>query len=132
MDNTRSAQAIYEAFGRGDIQAILDQLSDDVEWDQDAPAYGVRVFEPGVGKNHVEAFFQAVQEDLEFIAFEPGNFLSGGNQVAVPVKVEARVKPTGNVLKLLEVHLWTFGEEGRVSRFFHCNDRHAAVLAYGL
>ena len=31
-----------------------------------------------------------------------------------------------------EIHLWTFGEHGRVSRFFHCIDRHAFVLAYGL
>jgi uncharacterized protein len=132
MDNVQSVQAIYEAFGRGDVPGILNQLSDEIEWDQDAPAYGVSVFEPGVGKEHVKRFFQTVQQDLEFIKFEPGNFLSGGNQVAVPVNVEAKVNPTGNMLKFLEVHLWTFGHDGKVTRFFHCNDRHAAVLAYGL
>jgi hypothetical protein len=68
----------------------------------------------------------------EFLRFEPANFLSGGNQVAVPIKVEVRVKPTGKVVEALEVHLWTFGEDGRVCRFFHCIDRHAFVLAYGL
>ena len=33
---------------------------------------------------------------------------------------------------VLEIHLWTFGENRLVSRFFPCIDRHAFVLAYGL
>jgi hypothetical protein len=130
MTNVESIQALYDAFGRGDVAAILDQLADDVEWDQDAPAYGVPIYEPGVGKDHVRRFFEAVQADLEFVRFEPTSFLSGGDQVAVPIKLEAKVKPTGKVLEALEIHLWTFGAEGKVRRFFHCIDRHAVVLAY--
>lgn len=130
MTNVESIQALYDAFGRGDVAAILDQLADDVEWDQDAPAYGVPIYEPGVGKDHVRRFFEAVQADLEFVRFEPTNFLSGGDQVAVPIKLEAKVKPTGKVLEALEIHLWTFGADGKVRRFFHCIDRHAVVLAY--
>ena len=60
------------------------------------------------------------------------NFLSGGNQVAVPINVEVEVKATGNTVKALEIHLWTFDDNGKASRFFHCIDRHAFVLAYGL
>ena len=131
MSNVESVQAIYEAFGRGDIAAILDQLADDVEWDLDAPGYGVPIYEPGVGKEHAKRFFDALQ-DLEFLRFEPTNFLSGGNQVAVPINVEVKVKPTGKIAEALEIHLWTYGDDGKVSRFFHCIDRHAFVLAYGL
>jgi hypothetical protein len=61
----------------------------DVEWDQDAPGHGIPIYEPGVGKEHVKRFFEAVQ-DLEFLRFEPTNFLSGGNQVAVPINVGSR------------------------------------------
>jgi ketosteroid isomerase-like protein len=39
MGNLESVQAVYEAFGRGDVPAILGALADDVEWDQDAPGY---------------------------------------------------------------------------------------------
>jgi hypothetical protein len=42
------------------------------------------------------------------------------------------VKSNGNLLQALEIHLWTFGDDGKVSRFFHCIDRHAVLLAYGL
>lgn len=132
MSNLETAQAIYDSFGRGDVPAILEHLDDDIEWDQDAPSHGVRIYEPGVGKEHVQRFFAAVQEDLEFVRFEPTNFLSGGDQVAVPIHVEARVKPTGKTFTALEIHLWTFGPDGKVSRFFHCIDRHAVALAYGL
>jgi ketosteroid isomerase-like protein len=131
MSNVESVIAIYDAFGRGDVPAILDQLADDVDWDQDAPGYGIPIYEPGVGKQHAQRFFEAVQE-LEFLRFEPMNFLSGGNQVAVPINVEVEVKSTGNTVEALEIHLWTFGDDGKVSRFFHCIDRHAFVLAYGL
>jgi ketosteroid isomerase-like protein len=129
MSNVETVQAIYDAFGRGDVPAILDQLADDVEWDLDAPGYGVPIYEPGVGKDHAKRFFEAV-EGLEFTRFEPTNFLSGGNQVAVPINIEVKVKSTGKEVEALEIHLWTFGDDGKVSRFFHCIDRHAFVLAY--
>jgi ketosteroid isomerase-like protein len=125
-----TVQAIYEAFGRGDVPAILDELADDVAWDVDAPGYGIPIYEPGTGKEHAARFFEALQ-DLEFLKFEPKNFLTGGDQVAVPIDVEAKVKATGNTAKALEVHLWTFRDDGKVSRFFHAIDRHAFVLAYG-
>jgi ketosteroid isomerase-like protein len=131
VSNVESVQAIYDAFGRGDVAAIVDRLADDVEWDQDAPGYGIPIYEPGVGKEHVKRFFEAVQ-DLEFLRFEPTNFLTGGNQVAVPINLEVEVKSTGKIVEALEIHLWTFGEDGKVSRLFHCIDRHALVLAYGL
>jgi uncharacterized protein len=132
MSNVETVQTIYEAFGRGDVPAILDRLADDVAWDQDAPGYGIAIFEPGVGKGHAQRFFEAVFEGLEFSRFEPTNFLDGGDQVAVPINVELEVKSTGKVVEAHEIHLWTFGDDGKVSRFFHCVDRHAFVLAYGV
>jgi uncharacterized protein len=132
LSHVETVQAIYDAFGRGDIPAIIDRLADEVEWDQDAPGYGVPIYEPGTGKAHAERFFAQAGRDLEFLRFEPTGFLSGGNQVAVPINVQVRVKPTGSVVEALEIHLWTFADDGKVSRFFHCIDRHAFVLAYGL
>jgi len=130
-DHLATVQRIYEAFGRGDVPAILDELADDIEWDRDAPSYGVPIYEPGTGKEHVQRFFDALQ-GLEFLTFQPANFLVGGDQVAVTIDVEVKVLATGNVARALEIHLWTFGADGKVRRFFHCIDRHAFVLAYGL
>ena len=35
MSNIETVKSIYEAFGRGDVPAILDKLADDVDWDYD-------------------------------------------------------------------------------------------------
>ena len=129
MNNLATVQAIYEAFGRGDVPGILAHFSENVAWDQDAPDHGVSIFEPGTGKAHAERFFAKLQ-GLEFLKFQPTNFLSGGNQIGVVFDVEVRIKANGKTIKVLEVHLWTFGADGKVTRFFHCVDRHAFVLAY--
>jgi hypothetical protein len=63
MNHVATLHAIYEAFGQGDVPAILEHLA-------------------------------------------------------------------GKLPEALEIHLWTFGADGRVVRFFHCIDRHVAVLAY--
>lgn len=122
-----TVHAMYAAFGQGDIETILDHLAEDVVWDQDAPSYGIAIYEPGTGKAHVRRFFQALNE-IELLRFEPTNVLSGGNQVAVPINIRVRMK-SGAVVEGLEIHLWTFAPDGRVSRFCHVVDRHAFVLA---
>ena len=33
MGNAETVQGIYEAFGRGDIPAIMERMSETVEWD---------------------------------------------------------------------------------------------------
>jgi uncharacterized protein len=131
MSNVEAVQDIYEAFGRGDIPAILDHMAEDVQWDQDGQGHGIPIYEPGVGKAHVQRFFELLG-DLEISRFEPTNFLSGGNQVAVPINLGVTVKATGKSAETIEVHLWTFGDDGKVTRFFHAVDRHAFVLAYDL
>jgi hypothetical protein len=41
MSNLRTAQELYEAFGRGDLATILSKLSESVEWE-----YGVNGHQP--------------------------------------------------------------------------------------
>ena len=38
--NIETARQMYEAFGRGDVQAILDRVTDDVDWSTDAARHG--------------------------------------------------------------------------------------------
>ena len=37
QDNVRAVQAIFAAFGQGDIPGVLSALSEDVEWQISAP-----------------------------------------------------------------------------------------------
>jgi hypothetical protein len=55
-----TVQSIYEAFGRGDIPAILNPLSDDVQWERPGTGHGVPWLTSGSGKAHVGGFFQSL------------------------------------------------------------------------
>jgi uncharacterized protein len=40
-DNLKTVQAMYEAFGRGDVPSILERLDDDVVWEEGGLDHGV-------------------------------------------------------------------------------------------
>ena len=50
MGNAATVQAIYEAFGKGDLDTILGHLADDVQWepsdDNRAVAAGIACLQP--------------------------------------------------------------------------------------
>ena len=41
MSNIGTVREIYEAFGRGDVPAILNKLDDNIEWETQNPVAGV-------------------------------------------------------------------------------------------
>jgi ketosteroid isomerase-like protein len=89
MSNTETVRAIYEAFGRGDVPAILALLADDVDWNND------RVYSRECpwngnfqGKANIPGFFQAVGENLTLGVFNPHTFVAEGDHVMVMLRVE--------------------------------------------
>jgi ketosteroid isomerase-like protein len=127
MSNVATVQSIYEAFGRGDIPAILDRISDDVMWeawgtDNTAQEAGVPWMLPRRGREGVAEFFQQVSASLEFHGFEPLNLLEGGNQVAATIRFDVTAKATGERFQDEEIHLWTFSADGKISGLRHYLD----------
>lgn len=130
-------QSLYAAFARGDIPSLLAQLSTEVEWrinvDPAAPAAKrIPDFRPFRGREGVQAFFSIIAEELAFHSFEPVAFLTGGNQVAVRVKMDLTVKSTGNRISLDAMHLFIFDANGRVTRFIEYVDTLAAAWAWDM
>ena len=62
--NLETVQALYEAFGRGDVPAILEMMSEDVEFESWADSFsqraGVPWFEQRTGRDGVAEFFGLV------------------------------------------------------------------------
>ena len=50
VDNAATVAAIYEAFGCGDVPAILGRLADDVEWDEWADNFAQRAGVPHLAR----------------------------------------------------------------------------------
>ena len=126
--NIQAAQAGYAAFSRGDMQGVLAQLDDSVEWVTPLTA-GM----PGSGTKHGHAgvleFFQAVAECWDFQTFEPRQFIASGDLLAVEGYYRARARKTGLVAESAWVMVWRF-RNGKCIHFQEYTD--TATLAKAL
>jgi ketosteroid isomerase-like protein len=135
VNNLQTVQEIYEAFGRGDVQAIVDRMADDVQWErwetgnaaQDADVPYMR---PRTGPDGVTGFFAEIAEDFEMNSFSPHTFLQGDGHVAAVIELELTVSGTGKRLRDEEIHLWGFDADGKVSSFRHFLDTAKAIEAH--
>jgi ketosteroid isomerase-like protein len=80
--NTKVVQDAYAAFGRGDVQGILDKLDDRNVW---RGVYGAGPHVPTAGerrgKVQVGEFFKQLAENVRFSRFEPTEFIASGGKV---------------------------------------------------
>jgi len=128
-ENVQTAKDGYTAFGRGDIPAILELLTDDVEWIEPGPADVIPAAGTYRGKEEVSRFFGTLGEEVEIHRFEPHEFIAQGDHVVVLIHSEATVKRTGRKVTDHLAHIWTF-EGGKLARFEVFSDTAAIVAAY--
>lgn len=84
------------------------------------------------GKDGALEFFKIAGE-LDIKDFRVLSVMGNENQVAVEFVIEADVPATGGHYRDEEIHLWTFNEQGKVSRLRHYTDtaKHIAVANPG-
>lgn len=132
MNNLQKVVAIYEAFGRGDVPAILEFLHPDVEWEHDVPPEATSERAPWLaprrGKAEVPKFFESLA-DVQIHRFIPETFVDGGRHIFVTIRLGATVRSTGRQLEDFEGHLFTFDAEGRIVRFRHFVDTYRHLTA---
>jgi uncharacterized protein len=126
--NTEVVQGTYEAVGRGDIPALLDLLTEDVQWTFQGPSTipfaGARR-----GREGVAEFFSLVGGNLEFQEFEPRKFVVQGDTVAVLGFERSLVKPTGRTFEQEWAHIYKL-RDGKVAEFLALEDTAAHVVAF--
>jgi uncharacterized protein len=127
--NIQAVQQIYEAFSRGDTDAILHVLAEDVEWHQPGPTDVLPWAGTRHGRAQVGQFFTAVGETLEFLQFEPREFLAQGEKVVVFGYERALAKPTNRSFESEWVMVFTL-RAGQVVRFRAYHDTAAMVIAF--
>ncbi len=125
QQNIETVHQAYAAFGRGDMNALLNLFDDNVEWitpgPDDLPTAGHRN-----GRQAVSDFFRILDELFEFQRFEPKEFLAQGDLVVVLGDETVRVKATGNVLDFAWAHVSRCGG-GKIVSFREYADVSALV-----
>lgn len=115
VTTTSIIKQAYEAYGRGDIQAILNVVADDVDWEfvgpEDLPYAGRRRNRQEVGK-----FFADIERADEIHAFEPREFIEAGEHLTVLGWEESTAKDTNTAFSSEWVHVFTV-KNGKVTRW---------------
>ena len=108
-------QKAYEAFGRGDVPAILELVANDVDWE----LVGSPELEyAGRRRNRQEVadFFAGVQRLDDIHSFEPREFIEAGEHVTVLGWESTTARETGKKFDSEWVHVFTV-KNGKVTRW---------------
>ena len=123
-ENKRVVQAIFEAFGRGDVPGVLSHLAEDVEWSAPGPS-SVPYLGDRRGHSGATEFFVQLGTNVEFEYFEPGAFIAEGDRVVALGRERGRVKGTGKTFDNDWALVFTV-EGGKVTGF-QCYENTAAI-----
>jgi uncharacterized protein len=114
-ENTELVQQAYGHFQRGDIPAVVDLLSEDVEW-RLTELEGVPVADTWHGREQVGQFFQALADTQEVRQFELREFIAQDDKVVALGHYAWHVNSTGREWESDFAHVFTV-RDGRVRGF---------------
>lgn len=128
QENTKLVQQGYHHFKSGNIPALLDMLSDNVEW-VFPELKGVAVTGTRRGRKEVADFYAKLAETQETLSFEPREFVAQGDKVVVLGHYSFRVKATGRQFESDWAEVFTI-KNGKIARFQEYANTAAAMVAY--
>ena len=128
QENTRIVQQAYENFKNGDLRALLDLYSDDIDWRlpeiENMPFFGKRK-----GREETAEFFQSLAEAQDVLTFNPQEFIAQGDKVVVLGNYSWRVKATGREYSSDWAHVVTI-RDGKIVGFQEYMDTAVAAAAF--
>jgi len=126
-DLVERIKQIYAAFGRGDINTILENLTDDVSWEFEAPQ---ELSWSGIRHSPQEAagFFSGLAAEHENPVLQMAEFLSGADAVAAFGRYQATVKTTGVRVDTPVAHYFKF-RDGKIARYINIINSAAFIEA---
>ena len=127
-ENTDTLKQGYEAYGSGDIEAVLEGWADDVKWEggnADLPAGS-----DYQGKDEVVKAFQELGEAWDSLNVTPDEYVGEGDTVCVLGHVDGTPKGGDDSIKSPFVHVYRF-EDGKVKRIQILTDTLTGARALG-
>ena len=107
QENIQKVQAAYAAFQRGDIPALLQSFTEDVEWDTPGSSEIIPYAGKKRGHDEVRQFFAALGKAEEITHFEPQEFIAQGDKVVVVGNYKGRVHATNRQYDIDWLHVFT-------------------------
>jgi len=127
--NVAATQKLFEAFGAGDVPAILDLCEDDIRIEFYGPAHIIPYADMYDGKEAARRFFETVLSSVDIHVFEPEEFLADRDKVVVTGHLHLTAKATGRDIRSDFVHVITMRNH-RWLRFRDFMNTAEAVAAF--
>ncbi|MEA3217439.1 MAG: uncharacterized protein QOJ19_3595 [Acidimicrobiia bacterium] len=124
-----AVQRLYAAYGRADVDAVLAEVADDVDWAAEAAGTSVPWFGPHRGKGDVARFFQEIGSNVEVTEFTPVSFTANDTDVVAIVHWSYTVKETGKSATMYMQHWWRFAD-GKIVFFRGSEDTEQSAAAF--
>jgi ketosteroid isomerase-like protein len=128
QENIKIVQKAYNDFKNGNIEGILNSLTEDIEWElpsiPNVPFSGKRI-----GRDRVGQFFVMLSECQDNLMFEPSQFIADEEKVVSLGNYRWRVKSTGKTFECAFAHVFTI-RNGKVVKFLEFTDTALASNAY--
>lgn len=112
-------QEIYEAFGRGDVPAVLGAMDPEIEWrEAEGFPYGGTYHGPDAVLENVFARLGSEWEDFRAV---PETYVDGGQVIVALGEYSGTYGATGKAFRAPFAHVWWL-EAGRAVRFQQFTD----------
>jgi len=124
-------QQAVESFVRGDLEAVLAAMSEDVDFRPSGPPSLLPWARPRRGPREVAQYLEELLGAAEYESFEPEKFFADEDEVVVVGRARMRMKATGRRFETG----WTLRFElagGKVVRYRDSWDTGTALEALGL
>ena len=117
MDNVKLMKDLYDAFGRGDVPAVLGAMSPTIQWHQAEGNPYNPSGQPWVGPDAVmNNLFMRLGAEWDGFTVQPRAFHGAGDSVIVEARYSGTFKPTGKSMDTQVCHVWDV-KDGKVTRF---------------
>ena len=121
QENVALVQAIYAAFGAGDVPGVLSRMSPDIVWNE-AENFPYADQNPYLGPEAVlTGVFARIGTEWDGFTVVPDDLLDAGDAVVVLGRYKGVYKATGRALDAQLVHVWRI-EDGKVVAFQQYTD----------
>ena len=131
MDNVTLMKNLYDAFGRGDIPAVVGAMSSDIRWHQAEGNPYLPSGGPWVGPDAVlNNLFMKLGSEWDGFTVRPRSFYGAGDTVIVEGRYSGTYRPTSKGIDAQFCHVWDL-KDGKITRFQQYVDTAQVQTAMG-
>jgi ketosteroid isomerase-like protein len=124
-----AVQRLYAAYGSGDVDAVLAELDDNVDWAAGAASTSVPWYGNYQGKGDVPRFFKEIGASVDVTEFTLVSLTSNETDVVATIHWAYTVKSTGKRTAMYMQHWWRFAN-GKIVFFRGSEDTEQSAAAF--